>query len=72
MMRDILHAVGEICVLIKFSPKREKQYEKAQKNVEVASFQNAAEVIKQKLLNCMTACSHCLISVSRRGSYQLT
>lgn len=71
MLRDILDTVGEICVLIKFSPEREKQYEKVQKNAEVASFHNAAEVIKQKLLNCMAVCLHCLISALRRGSYQL-
>lgn len=71
MLRVTLDTLGEIFVLIKFSPKREKQYEKVQKNVEFASFHNAAEVIKQKLLNCMTACLHCLISALRRGSYQL-
>lgn len=66
----IRYCWGNICFDQVFT-KREKQYEKVQKNAEVASFHNAAEVIKQKLLNCMAACLHCLISALRRGSYQL-
>ena len=46
MLRDTSDTVGKICVLIKFSPKRGKQFEEVQKNVEVASSNDAAEVVK--------------------------
>ena len=39
--------------MIKFSPKREKQYEKVQKIAEVAFFDDAAEVVKLDKL-CLT------------------
>ena len=53
VLRDTLDTVGEMCVLIKFSPKREKQLEEIQKNVEVASSEDVGDVIKLDKL-CLT------------------
>ena len=46
MLRDTLDTVGEACDLIKFAPKREKQFEKVEKNFEVASPGDVTEVVK--------------------------
>ena len=53
VLRDTLDTVCKICVSIKFSPKREKQYEKVQKIAEAAFFDDAAEVVKLDKL-CLT------------------
>ena len=65
VLRYTLDTVGEKCVLNNFSPKREKKVKEAQKNVEVASSDDVANVVKlDKLcLTRRTVCAKCLAKV---------
>lgn len=65
MLRDTLDTAGEIRVLIKFLLKNGKQYEKVEKNFEVASSEDAAEVVKfdERCLTRRTVLAKCLAKV---------